>query len=68
MIDVRTMAMTIIKNNPQIANNPRAQELVKVIESGDQAKGEQIALNLCNSYGVTPDQATKDAKRFFNIP
>lgn len=38
------------------------------IPSGDAQKGEEIARNLCNTMGITPEEATKQAANFFNIP
>lgn len=35
-------AINMLNQNPQVANNPRAQELLQVIQNGDSAKGEQI--------------------------
>lgn len=68
MTNMRDFALNLIGRNPQIANNPNAKELLNVIQNGDQAKGTQIAQNLCNTYGVTPEQAVNQAKNFFNIP
>lgn len=39
-----------------------------VVKSGDAQKGEEIARNLCNTMGITPEEATKQAANFFNIP
>lgn len=60
-------AINMLNRNPQIANNPRAQELLQVIQNGDSAKGEQIANNLCTTMGVSKEQAIRDAKQFFHI-
>lgn len=68
MTNMRDFALNLIGRNPQIANNPNAKELLNVIQNGDQAKGTQIAQNLCSTYGMTPEQAVNQAKKFFNIP
>lgn len=60
-------AMRLLSNNPAIANNPRNAEMFNAIKNGDQAKGEQIARNLCESYGVTPEEAIEQAKKHFGI-
>lgn len=60
-------AINMLNQNPQVANNPRAQELLQVIQNGDSAKGEQIVNNLCNTMGVSKEQAIRDAKQFFHI-
>lgn len=66
--DPRQMAMNLISQNPNIANNPNAQEFIKVIQNGDSERGQQIADNLCRSYGMTRDEALKNAKSFFRLP
>lgn len=65
---IMNFAMNAIAKNPQLAGNPQAQELINVIKSGDSVKGEQIARNICQSYGVTPEQALDKATGFFGIP
>lgn len=68
MTNLKDFALNLISQNPQIANNPNAQGMLQAIQSGDSKRGEEIAKNLCNSYGITPDQAVQQAKRFFNLP
>lgn len=68
MPSMMDFAMQMIKNNPNVANNPRAQEMIAIIQNGDAAKGQELAQNLCATYGDTPDQAFAKAKKFFNIP
>ena len=68
MFDPRSVALNLISRNPNLANNPQAQSFINVIQSGDSKKGEEIARNLCNTYGVTPEQAVQQAKNFFGFP
>lgn len=68
MLNMRDFAMNLISSNPQIAQNPQAQEMINVIKSGDVERGKQIANNLCQTYGVTPDQAIAQARKMFGIP
>lgn len=69
MLNVNPMqfAMNMLQRNPQVMNNPQAQGLMEVIQSGDATKGKQMAENLCKTYGVTPDQALEEARKFFYI-
>lgn len=60
--------MGMIKQNPNIANNPNAQSMLDVIQRNDAEKGRQIAQNLCNTYGVSEEEMLKRAKQFFHIP
>lgn len=62
------MAMNLISQNPNIANNPQAQNLIQVIQNGNAEEGQKIAQNLCQTYGVSPEDAIKQAKQFFHIP
>ena len=60
-------AMAMINKNPAIQNNPQAQEYINIIQNNDSAKGEKIATNLCNTYGVTKEQAIAQAKKYFGL-
>lgn len=64
---ILALAMKMINNNPQIANNPQAKSMIEVIQSGDAERGQQIAENLCTTYGVSKEDALKQAKSFFRI-
>lgn len=68
MSNIMQMAMNLISRNPNIANNPQAQNLIQVIQNGNAEEGQKIAQNLCQTYGVSPEDAIKQAKHFFNIP
>lgn len=61
------LALDIIQKNPALANNPNAREMIEVIRNGDAAKGQQIAQNICNAYGVKPEDAISQARSFFHI-
>lgn len=64
---IRDFALQMLAKSPQVYNNPNAQELIRVIQENDSVKGQQIAENLCNSYGVSKEEATNQAKQFFNM-
>lgn len=49
MPDLEDFAMRMLQSNPQIANNPNAQQMVNAIRNHDSAAGQQIASNLCNN-------------------
>jgi hypothetical protein len=55
----------LLAGNPQLRNNPMAHNALSAIQNGDDATGEQIARNLCESYGITPEEAYAQAMRFF---
>lgn len=65
--NIMGLALDIIQKNPALANNPNAREMIEVIRNGDTAKGQQIAKNLCDTYGVKPEDAISQARSFFHI-
>lgn len=67
MFNARDFAMNLISQNPQIANNPNANQLIDVLRNNDAQRGQVIAQNLCNTYGITPEQAVNQARQFFRI-
>lgn len=62
------MAINKINSDPRMQNNPQAREFLSIMQTGDVARGEEMARNLCNSYGVSQQQAIQQAKQFFRIP
>lgn len=56
-----------IKANPNIAGNPQALAYIEVLESGDSKRGQELAENLLNTYGMTREDALAQAKQFFRI-
>ena len=67
MNNLKDFALGIIGSNPQIAQNPNAQQMIDVIKRGDAQKGQQIAKNLCDTYGVRPEQVIQQARSFFHM-
>lgn len=60
-------ALRMLKNNPNIANNPQAMNYLNILESGDSQKGEEVANNILNEYGLSKEEAIQQAKSFFHI-
>lgn len=67
MIPIMNLVTMLINRNPQMVNNPRAQQLLSVIQNGSAEQGQRIAENLCATYGVSKEQALTDAKNFFGL-
>lgn len=51
-------------SDPRIANNPQAQEIIQVLQSGDAQRGAQLAQNYCQSFGVNPMQVAQQAQQY----
>ncbi len=67
MPNMREIALQLISQNPQLANNPQAQNYINTIQNGSSDDIKQLAMNICNSYGVTPEQAADRAMNFFGF-
>lgn len=59
--------INMIRANPAIADNPQMQFYIDVLESGDSKRGEELANNLLETYGMTKEDALAQAKAFFHI-
>lgn len=64
----RQMLDSMLKQNPQIASSPNAQEWIKIIQSGDSTKCQEVVQNLSKSWGMTPQQMLQSAKQYLNFP
>lgn len=62
------MAMNRISSDPSFRNNPQAKAFVDIMQRGDITQGQEMAKNLCQSYGVSEQEALQQAKSFFRIP
>lgn len=66
-MNLKAWALELLSKNPNVSNNPRAQEYIKIIQNGDSEQGERIANNLCQTYGMSKEDAVKNAKNFFGV-
>lgn len=60
-------AIMILQRNPQVLKSPMGKELADILQNKDDARGQQMANNICNSYGVTKEEIVKQAKQFFHL-
>lgn len=68
---ILTMAQAVLQkgmNNIPNANAPWAAAAINAIMTGDSKTGEQIANNICQSLGMTKEQAMADVRQNLNIP
>lgn len=48
--------------NPQAVSNPMYQNLKQMVRDNDRDGIHRLAVNLCNSMGLTPEQVYEQAK------
>lgn len=62
--------MNIIKNkimnDPQIKNNPMAQNAMHMIQRGNTQGLKSMAENMCKERGITVEQAKEEVMKLFN--
>lgn len=62
-----TMLMNMIMNNPQMMQkinaNARTKEMFEILQAGDAKRGEELANNLLNTYGLNRNQAVNQASQ-----
>lgn len=57
---------SIIESNPNIQNNPLAQNAMKMYQNGDTRGLQNMAENMCKERGITVDQAKQQVMGMFN--
>lgn len=67
MITPMQFLQNAMQQNPNIANNPQAQNFLQILQSGDAQKGQQVAENLLKTYGMTKEQGMNQVHNFFRI-
>lgn len=57
---------SLIKENPNIQNNPMVKNAIDMVQKGDNAGLRNMAENMCKERGITTDQAKERIMGFFN--
>ncbi len=68
IVGLAQMAMNRISSDPNFQRNPQARAFMDIMQRGDVTQGQQMARNLCQSFGVSEQEALQQAKSFFKIP
>lgn len=67
MNSLALMAMNALQNRPDLMNKPENKELIEALRSGDDARGQRLAEQLCSQHGETPQSAVTKVKQFFGF-
>lgn len=57
---------SMIESNPNIQNNPLAQNAMKMYQNGDTRGLQNMAENMCKERGITVDRAKQQIMGMFN--
>lgn len=63
-MNIPPMVMNMLMNSPQAKSNPMAQQLLTILRDGDDKAGEEMAMNLCQTYGCSKEEALKQAQEW----
>lgn len=61
---MRQFAMSMLQNSGR-GNTPMGQELLRILNSGDEQAGIDMANNLCRANGTSPQDILPQAGGFF---
>lgn len=64
---IMQFAAKMLQSNPQAANSPMGQQLVQILQTGDVNAGQQLANNICQTYGVSQQEAIQKSRNYFHI-
>lgn len=67
MADLYSFALQMLDNNPEQANTPLGKQLRSILESRDDAKGQELASNLCHTYGWDANKKIQEGKSMFGL-
>lgn len=69
MPNIMDFARNLIQNNQNnMTNAPWAAQAIQAIMTGNAQLGQQIADNLCRTYGITREEAIRQAREKMNFP
>lgn len=69
MPSIMEFAQQMIQNNKNnVPNVPWAVQAITAIMTGNAELGQQIADNLCQTYGVSREQAIQQARQKMKFP
>lgn len=61
MNPLQQMALNLIQNNKNIQASPIGQQFTQILQSGNAQAGEALANNILQSYGLSKEEAIKQA-------
>lgn len=67
MFNPQQFALNMLTQNSNLKNNQMALQAIDILQRNDERAGIEMANNLCQTYGITKEDALGRAKQFFNI-
>lgn len=62
---IKNFALNLLAQNPKQAQSPMGQQLINILNSGDDAAGEELGNNIIQTNGLQKDQAIQQAYQGF---
>lgn len=67
MFDPKTYALNLLMRNPRFKNNDLAQNFIRVLQTGNEQEGIQMANNILKSHGLSREEGMQQAKNGFKM-
>lgn len=64
MTSMRNILFQLVQSNPQVAQNPLAQQAVNVIQNGTEKQKQQMIENMCQTFGMDQGALAQSAGNF----
>lgn len=61
-INIMQFAMNNLQNNPQIQGSEMGQNFMNILQTGNVKAGEEMANNILRSYGLSKEEAIRQAQ------
>lgn len=65
MNPIMQMAMQQILSGQNVQNQAMARQFMQIVQTGNAKAGEELALNICQTYGINPQDAASQAMQGF---
>ena len=64
---VENVLQLFMNQNQNAPLTQTQQSYIDILKSGNASAGEQLAMNLCNTMGISKDQAIAEARQYFGL-
>ena len=64
MTNMRNLLFQLAQSNPQVSQNPLAQQAINVIQNGSEEQKRQMLSNMCETFGMDQSALAQSAGAF----
>lgn len=64
MANMRDLLFRLAQSNPQVSQNPLAQQAINIIQNGTEEQKQQMLSNMCETFGMNQSALAQSAGAF----